>query len=910
MKKYYFLIVGFLFFGVANAQVVNIPDTFFKMKLIEIGIDSNNDNEIQVSEALATTILDVSYSSIADLTGIEEFVNLQDLNCAGNELISLNIDQLTSLLHLDINGNQITNLNLNELTNLTILSCPNNQISYLDLSGLTNLETLNCEFNQLASLDLSELINLHNINCNFNQISTINFSGLVNIEEIICKYNSIQNLSLVGMPNLKHLECNVNIISNLDLTGSTAILEWLDCSSNNLTTLDLTTATNLKGLLCSGSPITSLNISGLSELESVDCSYCSLSNLDINGLDSLYYLNCDNNLFTNLDFLNVFTSLAEFHCANNQLSSLDFSGIGFGFLDCSHNQLTSLILSDVNILKCSYNQLTSIDLSSVYSLQSLSCDNNQLTNLSVEHLQIGGFMEGINCSTNQLISLNIKNGTVENELNFSGNPNLQYICSDDDQLASIENKLVDYGYTNCNVNSYCSFVPGGYFYSIQGNVKYDNEFDGCDAFDNSYPNLKFNISSQSSSGSFITNSSGNYMIPVSSGTHTITPVLENPSSFTIFPTSLEVSFPNEISNLIVQDFCVTSVPINDLEITLLPLNIVRPGFDSKYKIVYKNKGNQTQSGTLDLSFNDAVLDLVISNPFVTSQSTNNLSWDFSDLQPFETREILVTLNLNSPLETPPVNAGYVLNYTATISGATDETPLDNISTVNQTVVNSFDPNDKTCLEGATITPNQVGKEVHYMIRFENTGTANAQNIVVKDMINTTKFDVNSLIPISGSHPFVTRITNTNKVEFIFENIQLPFDDANNDGYVAFKIKTKPNLILGNTFSNTASIYFDYNFPIVTNTATTTVSNVLTNQDFEFAYFISINPNPAKETLTINAQNIEVSSISIYNTLGQLVQVIPNAKEIKTIDVSQLKSGNYFIKVISDKGMSSSKFIKE
>jgi hypothetical protein len=101
-----------------------------------------------------------------------------------------------------------------------------------------------------------------------------------------------------------------------------------------------------------------------------------------------------------------------------------------------------------------------------------------------------------------------------------------------------------------------------------------------------------------------------------------------------------------------------------------------------------------------------------------------------------------------------------------------------------------------------------------MIRFENKGTAEAQNVVVKDMIDTSKFDVSSLVVTQGSHPFVTRITETNKVEFIFENINLPFDDATNDGYVAFKIKTKPSLVVGDSFSNTASIYFDYNFPIV------------------------------------------------------------------------------------------------
>ncbi len=63
-----------------------------------------------------------------------------------------------------------------------------------------------------------------------------------------------------------------------------------------------------------------------------------------------------------------------------------------------------------------------------------------------------------------------------------------------------------------------------------------------------------------------------------------------------------------------------------------------------------------------------------------------------------------------------------------------------------------------------------------------------------------------------------KLQHNNKVEFIFENINLPFDDANNDGFVAFKIKTKSSLVLGDTFSNSANIYFDYNFPIVTNTA--------------------------------------------------------------------------------------------
>ena len=280
------------------------------------------------------------------------------------------------------------------------------------------------------------------------------------------------------------------------------------------------------------------------------------------------------------------------------------------------------------------------------------------------------------------------------------------------------------------------------------------------------------------------------------------------------------------------------------------------------------------------------------------------------LAPFESGEIIVTLNLNSPTETPPLNAGTILTYTATCNGNNvDETSADNTFNLNQTVVNSYDPNDKTCLEGETIDPDMIGKYVHYMIRFENTGTFAAQNIVVKDIIDTTKFDILTLQMTDTSHSCVTKISDNNKVEFIFENINLPFDNATNDGYVVFKIKTKPNLVIGNTISNSANIYFDYNFPIVTNTATSTFQTPLQNDTFVFDNYFSIYPNPADNILNISSKlSTEISSLSIYNVLGQLVQT--NTKPSKSIDVSDLKTGNYILKVVTAAGVSSTKFSKE
>ena len=173
---------------------------------------------------------------------------------------------------------------------------------------------------------------------------------------------------------------------------------------------------------------------------------------------------------------------------------------------------------------------------------------------------------------------------------------------------------------------------------------------------------------------------------------------------------------------------------------------------------------------------------------------------------------------------------------------------------------------------------------------------------------TTKFDINSLVVLDGSHDFYTRI-NGNKVEFIFENIDLAFWPEANNGYVLFKIKTLPTLVLGDTFSNTASIYFDYNHPIVTEPAVTTLS-LLNTQDFAFDDYFSVYPNPAGETLQIKSKSgIEISAVSIYNTLGQLVLAVPNARKLQSIDVSDLQTGNYFIKIVSDRGTSNARFIK-
>lgn len=846
MKKLYFLVVVLFAVGSVYAQ--------------------NPDNTVTIPDAVFKQRLLWSSPANAIAKDLDGNFFKVDANLDGEIQFSeaQNVSYLSVHSFSDPYVSTLTGIE--NFTNLKYLDCSSQNLESLDVSMLANLEYLDCKLNELSELNVENLQYLKEIDAYANYLTSFDATSLASLERLILSSNSpMSSVNVNGLQHLNYLEISSIGLATIEFSNLPN-LKYLNCSYNPFQTIDVSNLTSLENLYTIGLNLTDLNLSNLINLEEVNCSDNGLTSLNLEGLGNLTRLECYDNNLSSLDISDL-VSLEQFFCRLNQIESLDFTNLA--------------------------------------ALNYLECDNNNLTSLDLQYTQV----TALSCYDNQITNINLKNGVAHESMTFLPNP-LQYICVDEDKVAQWENLALLYEEDDIVINSYCSFTPGGDFYTINGTLAFDINNNGCDASDIVLPNLKFNITDGTTTGSVISNQSGEYYIPVQAGTHTITPILENPSYFNISSMAVNVTFPAETSPF-TQNFCITPNGLHpDLEVAILPTTPAIPGFDADYKIIIKNKGNIQQSGSVAFTYEDTVLDYIIAEPLFTTQSEGSLSWDFVNLEPFETREINVTLNVNSPMETPAVNGDDVLNYTATIiSDQTDDLPLDNTFSLPQIVVNSFDPNDKTCLEGTSITPDMIGKYVHYMIRFENTGTFAAQNIVVKDMIDTAKFDVSSLIALNGSHHYVTRITG-NKVEFIFEGINLPFDDANNDGYVAFKIKTLPTLALGDSFSNTASIYFDFNFPIVTEPAVTTFAELGT-EDFDFNNYFTIYPNPTNGVLNITSkQAIELQTISIYNTLGQLVVSVPNAKGVNTVDVSSLSTGNYFIKIISDRGTSNAKFVKK
>lgn len=480
-----------------------------------------------------------------------------------------------------------------------------------------------------------------------------------------------------------------------------------------------------------------------------------------------------------------------------------------------------------------------------------------------------------------------------------GGPYKLYVCLDEGEIGNLSIAQ------NSLVSTYCSFTLGGNYNTIAGALTYDSDANGCSASDLAQQNIKIAINDGTQTGSAISNGSGNYSFYTQGGVFTLTPQFEN-SWFIATPATQTVTFADNNNNTATQNFCISPNGVHpDVEAIIVPVDGARPGFDSRYKIVYKNKGNQTLSGAITLTYDDTVLDYVSAMPAYTTSVTGNLTWNYANLLPFESRTVNVTFNLNGPMETPPVNNGDFLEYTVAITPAAgDETPADNTFTFNQEVVGSFDPNDITCLEGETVHPDKIGQYLHYNINFENTGTAPATFIVVKDMINTQQFDVSTLQVLSASHNVETRVTG-NKVEFIFDDINL---GAEGKGNVVFKIKTLPTVAVNSTVTQKADIFFDYNWPIETNDANTTFT-ILSRGDFATDSSVRIYPNPAKDVVTV-AGSAELKSIQLYDVQGRLLQSVAASGLQSSVNVSSLPKGVYFVKAFTEKGTKLEKIIKE
>ena len=230
MKKLFLLLaLPMIGFG----QNVNIPDANFKAALVgNIAINTNGDNEIQVSEAsVFNGTINVYSLNIFTLSGIEAFVSLTVLFCQNNPLTSLDVSGCTALTSLSCQDSQLTSLDVSGCTALTTLYCPYNLITSLDVSGCTALTDLLCAYNQLTSLDVSTCTALTYLVCSNNNLTSLNVKNGNNINmDLYAKTNP--NLSCIEVDNVAW--SNANWPNTIDATASFS----LNCSGAGISDIN------------------------------------------------------------------------------------------------------------------------------------------------------------------------------------------------------------------------------------------------------------------------------------------------------------------------------------------------------------------------------------------------------------------------------------------------------------------------------------------------------------------------------------------------------------------------------------------------------------------------------------------------------------------------------------------------
>ncbi|GAA3779400.1 hypothetical protein GCM10022271_09540 [Corallibacter vietnamensis] len=358
MKKTITLLIFYLTTFGAFTQNIDIPDTNFKNYLLaNSSINTNGDNEIQLSEAHSVTgTLNCSGLNISNLSGIENFINITELLCYNNHLSTLDVSQLPLLEKLYCANNNLEALDVSLNENLIHLTCQGNDLVLLNVANGNNTNFVYFSANSNANLTCIEVDDAQWATTNWTNISSASsFSESCsdytyipddNFEQwLIDHAYDTQLNNYVATSDIENI-VSLNLISQDidDLTGieGFAALEHLFCSNNNLESVNLSENANLKTLIISLNNLTELDLTNNYYLETLNCSKNQLNSLQINSPVYLAELYCQENNLTHLNIYS-YTHLEAINISDNPISSLGLSTNNeLVTLEASNTELTSL----------------------------------------------------------------------------------------------------------------------------------------------------------------------------------------------------------------------------------------------------------------------------------------------------------------------------------------------------------------------------------------------------------------------------------------------------------------------------------------------------------------------------------------------------------------------------------------
>ena len=478
-------------------------------------------------------------------------------------------------------------------------------------------------------------------------------------------------------------------------------------------------------------------------------------------------------------FTNLPASLKILECFSNSILQLPSLPSGLLHLNCYNNQLTSLPTLPSGLLE-------------------LYCGNNFLS--SLPNLPNG--LQLLDCAGNNLFCLPPLPKTIA--INF-----------DTSKIKCLPNPIVGFNYPVCNATNNINSCQNFGFANVAGKVFYDANSNGVkDSVEVYSNNTMVNFAGISA---VITNNNGDYNFGTDSlATYIVIPT--TPIANTVFNPQMASITINKIDTVVTQNFAIQPTAIKDsIEVALTVSKRTRAGGVVWFQVDIKNAGttNLTNVSSV-LNFDAAKLIFDTCKPLAFVNTGNSVTVNLPTI-PFGGH--YTYYGWFSTKTTAAIGDTIKLNATVTNGIVLANTPANTI------VSASYDPNDKTATPELSTQQVADGKRIDYTIRFQNTGNDTAIHIVIADTLSS-KLQANSLQIIANSHDCKISIKD-GIVFFEMRNIMLPdsnIDNTNSNGFIRFSMLAKTNVIAGDNISNSAAIYFDYNKPIITNSAITQIKN--------------------------------------------------------------------------------------
>jgi uncharacterized repeat protein (TIGR01451 family) len=175
---------------------------------------------------------------------------------------------------------------------------------------------------------------------------------------------------------------------------------------------------------------------------------------------------------------------------------------------------------------------------------------------------------------------------------------------------------------------------------------------------------------------------------------------------------------------------------------------------------------------------------------------------------------------------------------------------------------SFAQNDMQVLGDAVFTPTDLaeGAAVTYLIRFQNTGSDTAYQVIIRDTLDP-RLDMETFSMIGSSHEYQLVLDGSNVVRWYFDDIFLPNssdDGPHSIGFILFSIQLKPFLAPGQTILNNSCVTFNQTNTTCTEHAIIWIDANAGTDDPEQRVSLQIIPNP-------NYGNFEVRSTTPANS---------------------------------------------